>query len=128
MNHVTHILSSADISIFSREVSNFCYIKKYRYRLDFDTRFLILLTFPEPLKNILINLIIILIMSAKVCTPGFLKRMIFWNKVYDVIILVDDVTNKNFSRDSNYPVDVFMWPRFNNSSISMREAITTSIL
>ena len=67
-------------------------------------------------------------MSAKVATPGFLKRMIFWNKVYDVIILVDDVTNKNFSRDSNYLVDVFMWPRFGNSSISMREAITTSIL
>ena len=30
-------LSSADISIFSREISKFCYIKKYRYRLHFDT-------------------------------------------------------------------------------------------
>ena len=29
-------LSSADISIFSPEISKFCYIKKYRYRLDFD--------------------------------------------------------------------------------------------
>ena len=67
-------------------------------------------------------------MSAKVATPGFLKRMIFWNKVYDVLFLVDDVTNKNFSRDSNYIVDVLMWPRFGNSSISMREVITTSIL
>ena len=36
-NHVTHPLSSADISIFSPEISKFCYIKKYRYRLDFDT-------------------------------------------------------------------------------------------
>ena len=37
MNHVTNSLSSADISIFSSEISKFCYIKKYRYRLHFDT-------------------------------------------------------------------------------------------
>ena len=37
INHVTHPLSSADISIFSPEISKFCYIKKYTYRLDFDT-------------------------------------------------------------------------------------------
>ena len=30
----THILSSADISIFSLEIS--CYMKKYRYRLHYD--------------------------------------------------------------------------------------------
>ena len=36
MNHVTHPLSSAGISIFSPEISKFCYIKKYRYRLEFD--------------------------------------------------------------------------------------------
>ena len=34
---VTHRLSSVDISIFSPEISKFCYIKKYRYRLHFDT-------------------------------------------------------------------------------------------
>ena len=28
--HVTHTLSPADISIFSQEISKFCYIKKYR--------------------------------------------------------------------------------------------------
>ena len=37
INHVTHPLSSPDISIFSPEISKFCYIKKCRYRLDFDT-------------------------------------------------------------------------------------------
>ena len=37
MNHVTRPVSSADISIFSPEISKFCYIKKYRYRLHFDT-------------------------------------------------------------------------------------------
>ena len=37
LSHVTHPLSSADISSFSPEISKFCYIKKYRYRLHFDT-------------------------------------------------------------------------------------------
>ena len=37
MNHVTHLLNSADISIFSSEISKFCYIKKYKYRLHFGT-------------------------------------------------------------------------------------------
>ena len=35
MNHVMHPLSSADSSIFSSEISKFCYIRKYRYRLHF---------------------------------------------------------------------------------------------
>ena len=61
-------------------------------------------------------------------TPGLLKITVFWNKGYDVIISVDDVTNKILSRDSNYIVDVVMWPKFGNSSISMREVIITSIL
>ena len=32
-------LSSADISNFLPEISTFCYIKKYMYRLHFDTNF-----------------------------------------------------------------------------------------
>ena len=36
INHVTHPLRSADISIFSSEISKICYNKKYRYRLYFD--------------------------------------------------------------------------------------------
>ena len=67
-------------------------------------------------------------MSAKMATPGLLKITVFWNKGYDVIISVDDVTNKILSRDSNYIVDVVMWPKFGNSSISMKEVIITSIL
>ena len=61
-------------------------------------------------------------------TPGLLKVTVFWNKVYDVIISVDDVTDKILSCDLNYIVDLFMWPKFGNSSISVREVITTSIL
>ena len=61
-------------------------------------------------------------------TPGLLKIMVFWNKIYDAIIRIDDVTNKILSRDSNYVVGVFMSPKFGNSSISMKEVITISLL
>ena len=67
-------------------------------------------------------------MSAKIATPDLLKITVFWNKSYDVIISVDDVTNKILSRDSNYVVDAFMWPKFGNCSISMREVMTTSVV
>ena len=67
-------------------------------------------------------------MSADMASSGLLKITVFSNKVYDVIIYVNDVTNKILSRDSNYILDVFMWPKFGNCSISMREVVTTSIL
>ena len=67
-------------------------------------------------------------LSAKMANPGLLKITVLWNKVYDVIISVNDVTNKILSRDSNYIVDVFMWPKFGNTSISIKQVITTSIL
>ena len=67
-------------------------------------------------------------MSAKMATPDLLKITVFWDKSYNVIIHVDDVTDKILSRDSNYIVDVFMWPKFGNYSISMREVITISII
>ena len=67
-------------------------------------------------------------MLAKVTAPGLIKITVFWNKGYDVIILVTDVTNKILSRDLNYIVNLFMWPKFGSSSVYMREVITTSIL
>ena len=51
MNHVTHSLSAADITIFSPEIIKFCYIKKYRYRLHFDTYFLIFFSFSWVFKD-----------------------------------------------------------------------------
>ena len=45
INHIKHLLSSADISIFSPEISNFYYFKKYRYTLHLIAKSLILLTF-----------------------------------------------------------------------------------
>ena len=73
-------------------------------------------------------MVTILMMSAKITTPGFLKIRVFWNIGYDVIIFVYDVTNKILLRDSNYIIDVVMWPKFGNCSISMRKVIIISIL
>ena len=69
----------------------------------------------------------ILMMSEKMATPGLLKTMVFLNKDYDVIINVNDLAKKILSNDSNYILYLFMWPKFGNSIISMREVITTSI-
>ena len=38
-------------------------------------------------------------MSAKMATPGLLKITVFRNKSYDLIIPVNDVTNKILSCD-----------------------------
>ena len=67
-------------------------------------------------------------MLVKLVTLDLLKTKVIWNKSYDVITSVCDVTNKILSCDSNYIVDVVMWPKFGNSSICIREVIITSIL
>ena len=72
-------------------------------------------------------MVAILMMSTKLATLGLLKTKVFC-KSYDVIISVHDIINKVLSRDSNYIVDVVMWPKLGNSSISMLEVIITSIL
>ena len=70
----------------------------------------------------------ILMMPAKLVTLGLLKIKVFWNNGYDIIISVHDDTNKILSLNSNYIVDLVMWPKFGKSSISMREVVKTSIL
>ena len=59
------------------------------------------------------KMVTILMMSAKLATPGLLKIKIFGNKAFDnhilIIIIPDcDITNKILSRDLNYIVDVVM--------------------
>ena len=63
----------------------------------------------------------VLMMLAKLATLGLLEIKVFWNKGYDV-------TNKILSCESNYIVDVAMWQKLGNSSISVREVVITSIL
>ena len=54
-------------------------------------------------------MVTILMMSAKLATPGLLKINIFWNKGYDDIIFDYGVNNKILSHDSNYIVEMVMW-------------------
>ena len=72
-------------------------------------------------------MVAILMMPEKLATLGRLEIKLFWNKVYDVIISVHDVTNNVFSQDVNI-VDVVIWPKFGNYSIFTEEVIKTLIL
>ena len=73
-------------------------------------------------------MVTLLMMSGKIATPDLLKIKVFGRKGYDVIISIHDVTSRFLSRDSNYIIDVVMWPKFGNCSISMRKVIIKSIL
>ena len=73
-------------------------------------------------------MVTILMMSAKMATSHLLEIKFLWNKGYDIIMPVHDVTKNILWRDSNHIVDVVMWPKFGKSSSSMREVIITSIL
>ena len=54
-----------------------------------------------------------LIITVKLTIAGLLKIKLWWNKGFDVIVSVHDVTNKILSRDSNYIVNGAMgsWPQ-----------------
>ena len=67
-------------------------------------------------------------MLGNMATVALLNIKIFWNKGYDVIFLVHDANKKILSIDSNYIVDLVIWPKFGNSSTSIREIIITSLL
>ena len=69
MNHLTRLLISANISFFSPEISKFCYIKKYRYRLYVDA-----------------------VDSAKMAAPGLLKIKVFWNVIMSYILSMTSPT------------------------------------
>ena len=80
------------------------------------------------LKDDSLNMITILMMSAKITTPDLLKTRVFWNIGYDFIIFDHDVTNKIWSCDSNDIIYMVTRSKFGNCSISMSKVITTSIL
>ena len=54
------------------------------------------------------NVVAVLMMSEKLATLGPLKIKTFWNKGYDVILSVYDVTSKVLLHDSNFIVDNIM--------------------
>ena len=47
-----------------------------------------------------------LMMSAKLASLNLSKKKVFLNKDYDIIISVNNITNKILSRDSNYTLGV----------------------
>ena len=53
-------------------------------------------------------MVVTLIMSGKIATPGLFKSKGFWNKGYDVMVYAHDVNNKILSRDWNYTADVVL--------------------
>ena len=73
-----HTLSSGDDSIFHWNSANFAISRNtgidciYKYIIIY-TQFLILLTYFESLKIVLISMVLILMMSAKMVTLGLLK-------------------------------------------------------
>ena len=74
------------------------------------------------------NVIVILIMPAKLATPGLLKIIIFWNKVYDVIIKVCDINSKTLPHVKNYIVNAVMLRKFDSSSKSLKDVVIILIL
>ena len=58
--------------------------------------------------NVTMNMVKILMITAKMATASLLKINVFSTKGFYVIYSVYDVTNKILSHDSNYIVDVVM--------------------
>ena len=73
-------------------------------------------------------MVTILMISTKLATLDLPEIKLLWNNGYEVVNFFHDVSDKILSRDSNYIVDVIMWPKFGNSSVSMTEVIIASIL
>ena len=75
INHGTHSVSSADISISHRKSAIF--VVSRNITLDFNISFIILLTLFETLNVDLTSMVGILMMPAKLYTLGVLKIMVF---------------------------------------------------
>ena len=73
-------------------------------------------------------MVTILMISAKMTTLDLLKIKVYENKDYNVKNPLHDVTNKDLWCDSNSLVEMVIWPKFGNSSISIKEVIIMSIL
>ena len=92
--HTTWVLLTS--ALFHRKSVNFAKSKNavkiaFWYIISDSFNFSLFLIF---LEIFLINMAVILIMSTKMATLGLLKIKLFWNKCYDFIISVHDVTRK----------------------------------
>ena len=69
-------------------------------------------------KVVLVNGIVISLIWSKLETSDLLKIIVFWKKVYDLIISVYDAINNILPGDSNSIVKVAVGPKFSNCSIA----------
>ena len=90
--HTPWVLVS--LAFFHRKSANFAISENTDIDCILVHNFFLFLTFFESLKTFFINMGAILIMSAKLLTPGRLKIKIFQKIGCDVIIPDYDVTNK----------------------------------
>ena len=65
-------------------------------------------------------------MSARMATLDLPKIKLFWNKGYDVMVFVYDLSNNILSRD--LILQMLLCDMFGNSSISRKTVVITSIL
>ena len=72
---------------------------------------------------VIINKVAILMMLGKLTNLGLLKIKTFLNKNYTATISTHDVISQVLSRDLSYTIDVAMWEKFGNSSISLKEVV-----
>ena len=98
---MTHPLSFANTALLHQKSANYA-ISENTVQVAFWYIISKSFNFFESLKTFLIKMVKILIMSAKLATPDFLKLKIQKNKGYDVIIIDYDVTNKTLLCGSNY--------------------------
>ena len=100
MNHMKHTLIFADISVFLSEISKFCYIKKYRYKIVFWYVISIYFTFSWVFIDFYKKHCYNFDDVSKTAAAALLKIKIFWNKGYYAIYSAYDVTNKILSHHS----------------------------
>ena len=120
-------MSSTETSIFSRESATFLISRNTDIDCISIHNFRPLILF-DSLKVVLINMVAIFMMEAKWATLVLLKKKTFSNKGYDVIIYAYEVNSNILPGNSNHTVGMVMLPKFDNSRISKRKVIITSIL
>ena len=87
INHVKNSVSSAVNVQWSVDINiNFCYIKKYRYRLHFNKSFQFFIYFLDSLKFFIINM-----MSAKSANLDLLKKATHLMLRFYIIICVNKI-------------------------------------
>ena len=93
-NHVTHLLRSADSNIFFTRNQQILLYEEIQIQIAFWFIISNFSTFFVSLKIFLINTYTILTMSTKMVTLSLLIIKVFWNKSYEVISSIHDVTRK----------------------------------